>query len=42
VALCVDYSAALNKWDSSSPLITVSISFCFSFRLNLTVNNNCQ
>jgi hypothetical protein len=31
VALCVDFSAALNEWDSSSPLISVSISFCFSF-----------
>ena len=30
VALCVDFSAALNEWDSSSPLISVSISFCFS------------
>jgi hypothetical protein len=30
VALCVDFSA-LNEWDSSSPLISVSISFCFSF-----------
>ena len=29
VALCVDFSAALNEWDSSSPLISVSISFCF-------------
>jgi hypothetical protein len=27
VALCVDFSAVLNKWDSSSPLITASISF---------------
>ena len=32
VALCVDFSAALNEWDSSSPLISVSISICFSFR----------
>ena len=31
VALCVDFSAALNEWDSSSPLISVSICFCFSF-----------
>jgi len=31
VALCVDFSAALNEWDSSSPLISVSIAFCFSF-----------
>ena len=31
VALCVDFSAALNEWDSSSPLISVSISICFSF-----------
>ena len=30
VALCVDFSAALNEWDSSSPLISVSISICFS------------
>jgi hypothetical protein len=29
VALCVDFSAALNEWDSSSPLISVSI--CFPF-----------
>ena len=29
VALCVDFSAALNEWDSSSPLISVSIAFCF-------------
>jgi hypothetical protein len=28
VALCVDFSAALNEWDSSSPLISVSIAFC--------------
>ena len=27
LALCVDFSAALNEWDSSSPLISVSISF---------------
>ena len=27
VALCVDFSAALNEWDSSSPLISVSIAF---------------
>jgi hypothetical protein len=32
VALCVDFSAALNEWDSSSPLISVSIAFCVSFR----------
>ena len=31
VALCVDFSAALNEWDSSSPLISVSIAFCFCF-----------
>jgi hypothetical protein len=31
VALCVDFTAALNEWDSSSPLISVSISICFSF-----------
>ena len=31
VALCVDFSAALNEWDSSSPLISVSIAFSFSF-----------
>ena len=31
VALCVDFSAALNEWDSSSPLISVSIAFCSSF-----------
>ena len=31
LALCVDFTAALNEWDSSSPLISVSISFCFSF-----------
>ena len=31
VALCVDFSAALNEWDSSSPLISVSIALCFSF-----------
>jgi hypothetical protein len=31
VALCVDFSAALNEWDSSSPLISVRIAFCFSF-----------
>ena len=31
LALCVDFTAALNEWDSSSPLITVSIAFCFSF-----------
>jgi hypothetical protein len=30
VALCVDFSAALNEWDSSSPLISVSIAFCSS------------
>jgi hypothetical protein len=29
VALCVDFSAALNEWDSSSPLILVSICLCF-------------
>jgi hypothetical protein len=29
VALCVDFFAALNEWDSSSPLISVSIAFCF-------------
>ena len=29
VALCVDFSAALNEWDSSSPLISVSIAFSF-------------
>ena len=29
VALCVDFSAALDEWDSSSPLILVSISVCF-------------
>ena len=29
--LCVDFTAALNEWDSSSPLISVSITFCFSF-----------
>ena len=29
VALCVDISAALNEWDSSSPLISVSIALCF-------------
>ena len=29
VALCVDFSAALNEWDSSSPLISVSIALCF-------------
>jgi hypothetical protein len=29
VALCVDFTAAENEWDSSSPLISVSISFCF-------------
>jgi hypothetical protein len=29
VALCVDFSAALNEWDSSSPLISVRIAFCF-------------
>jgi hypothetical protein len=27
VALCVDFSAALNEWDSSSPLISVRIAF---------------
>jgi hypothetical protein len=27
VALCVDFPAALNEWDSSSPLISVSIAF---------------
>ena len=33
VALCVDFSAAaLNEWDSSSPLSSVSIGFCFLFR----------
>jgi hypothetical protein len=31
LCLCVDFSAALNEWDSSSPLISVSIAFCFSF-----------
>jgi len=31
VALCVDFSAALNEWGSSSPLISVSIAFCFSY-----------
>ena len=31
VALCVDFSAALNEWDSSSPLISFSIAFCFSW-----------
>jgi hypothetical protein len=31
VALCVDFSAALNEWGSSSDLISVSIAFCFSF-----------
>ena len=31
VALCIDFSAALNEWDSSSPLISVSIAFCFCF-----------
>jgi hypothetical protein len=31
VALCVDFSAALNKWDSSSPLISVSIALYFHF-----------
>jgi hypothetical protein len=31
VALCVDFSAALNEWGSSSPLISMSIAFCFSF-----------
>jgi hypothetical protein len=30
VALCVDFSAALNEWDSSSPLISVRIAFRFS------------
>ena len=30
VALCVDFSAAWNEWDSSSPLISVSIAICFS------------
>jgi hypothetical protein len=29
VALCVDFSAALNEWDSSYPLISVSIAFSF-------------
>ena len=29
VALCVDFSAALNEWDSSSPLISVRIAFSF-------------
>ena len=29
VALCVDFSAGMNEWDSSSPLISVSIAFCF-------------
>ena len=37
VALCVDFSAALNEWDSPSPLISVRIAFmCFPFCLNLT------
>ena len=31
VALCVDFSAALNEWDSSSPLISVRVAFCFHF-----------
>jgi hypothetical protein len=31
VALCVDFSAALNEWDTSSPLISVSIAFVFDF-----------
>ncbi len=31
VSLCVDFSAALNEWGSSSPLISVSIAICFSF-----------
>ena len=29
VALCVDFSAALNEWDSSSPLISVRIPFVY-------------
>jgi hypothetical protein len=29
VALCVDFSAALNEWDSSSPLISVRIAFVY-------------
>jgi hypothetical protein len=36
VALCVDFSAALNEWDSSSPLISVSNCFLFLILLNLT------
>ena len=28
MALCVDFSAALNEWDPSSPLILVSIALC--------------
>jgi hypothetical protein len=31
VALCVHFTAALDEWDSSSPLILVSIAFCFTF-----------
>ena len=29
VALCVDFTAAENEWDSSSLLISVRIAFCF-------------
>ena len=29
VALCIDFTAAENEWDSSSPLISVRIAFCF-------------
>jgi hypothetical protein len=28
VALCVDFLAALNEWDSSSPLISVRVALC--------------
>ena len=31
VALCVDFSAGMNEWDSSSPLISVSNAFVFHF-----------
>jgi hypothetical protein len=31
VAWCVDFSAALDEWGSSSPLISVSIAFVFHF-----------
>jgi hypothetical protein len=37
VALCVDFLAALNEWDSSSPLISVSIAFVFHFVESLSL-----